>query len=109
MELDWIRRGTHVNAMGSNIASRRELPAELVLRADVVAVDSIEQARMEAGDLILADSWANVVELKDVRTGYDPTRITIFKSIGLGVEDVAAGAFVYEQARQRNVGKQLYS
>ena len=84
--------------MGSNIASRRELPSELVRRADLVAVDSIEQAHIEAGDLILADSWANVVELKDVQRHYDPKRITIFKSMGLGVEDVAAGAFIYERA-----------
>lgn len=109
VELDWIRRGTHINAMGSNVASRRELTADLVRRADVVAVDSVEQANIEAGDLILAASWANVIELKDVRAGYDPARITIFKSIGLGVEDVAAGAFVYEQALKQKLGKSLYS
>jgi len=84
--------------MGSNIASRRELPSELVRRANLVAADSIEQAHIEAGDLILADSWANVVELKDVHQHYDPQQITIFKSLGLGVEDVAAGAFLYERA-----------
>ena len=94
----WIATGTHINAIGSNIANRRELPAELMRRADVVAVDSLEQARIEAGDLILADSWANVVELHTVQKKYDPKRITIFKSVGLGVEDVAAGAFVYERA-----------
>ena len=106
---EWIAMGTHINAMGSNIASRRELPADLVRAAGVVAVDSLEQARIEAGDLILADSWANVVELTDVRPGYDPARITIFKSIGLGVEDVAAGAFVYEQAQRLGIGRPLYS
>jgi alanine dehydrogenase len=109
LEADWIRRGTHINAMGSNVANRRELPADLVRVAEVVAVDSLEQARIEAGDLLLADSWANVVELKDVQPGYDPTRITVFKSIGLGVEDVAAGAFVYEQARKLGLGRSLYS
>ena len=109
VETDWIARGAHVNAMGSNVASRRELPAELVRGAEVVAVDSLEQAKIEAGDLMLANSWANVVELKDVRPGYDPARITIFKSIGLGVEDVAAGGFVYEQARQQGIGRPLYS
>jgi alanine dehydrogenase len=109
LEAEWIARGTHVNAMGSNVASRRELPPDLVRAAGVVAVDSLEQARIEAGDLILADSWANVVELTDVRPGYDPARITIFKSIGLGVEDVAAGAFVYEQAQRLGIGRPLYS
>jgi ornithine cyclodeaminase/alanine dehydrogenase-like protein (mu-crystallin family) len=98
LEDAWIQPGTMINAMGSNIASRRELPAELVRRAGLVAADSIEQAHIEAGDLILADSWANVVELKDVQQHYHPSQITIFKSLGLGVEDVAAGAFLYERA-----------
>jgi alanine dehydrogenase len=97
LEDAWIAPGTMINAMGSNVANRRELPAELVQRADLVAVDSLEQAKIEAGDVILAESWRNVVELKDIPRHYDPSKITIFKSIGLGVEDVAAGAFVYER------------
>jgi len=98
LENEWISDGTMVNAMGSNIANRRELPGDLVKRAGLVAVDSLEQAKIEAGDLILADSWDNVTELKDVQPHYDPHRVTIFKSIGLGIEDVAAAAFVYERA-----------
>jgi alanine dehydrogenase len=94
----WIQEGVHINAMGSNIADRRELPAELVKRAGLVAVDSLEQAKIEAGDLILSDSWTNVLELQAVKKEYKSERITIFKSIGLGVEDVAAGAFIYERA-----------
>ena len=98
VENNWISPGTMVNAMGSNIANRRELPAELVKRASLVAVDSLDQAKIEAGDLILADSWDNVIELKDVKPHYDAQGVTIFKSIGLGIEDVGAGAFVYERA-----------
>jgi alanine dehydrogenase len=97
LENDWVATGTLVNAMGSNVANRRELPADLMQRAGLVAVDSLEQAKIEAGDLILADSWANVVQLQNVKRHYDPSRITIFKSLGLGVEDVAVGAFVYER------------
>ena len=98
LEDDWIAPGTMINAMGSNVATRRELPGELVRRAALVAVDSLEQAKMEAGDLLLADSWANVVELKDVKRHFQPSQITIFKSLGIGVEDVAAGSLVYERA-----------
>src|SRR5262249_29585884 len=61
LDAGWISPGTHINAMGSNQAQRRELPAELVLRADLIAVDSIEQARLESGDLLLAldpSRWA---------------------------------------------------
>ena len=45
-------------------------PGELVRRAALVAVDSLEQAKIEAGDLILADSWANVVELQNVEAHF---------------------------------------
>jgi alanine dehydrogenase len=98
LESKWIQPGTMINAMGSNVANRRELPADLIQRANLIAADSIEQAKIEAGDLLLADHWSNVVELRDVKQHYDPTQITIFKSLGLGVEDVAAGAFLYERA-----------
>lgn len=98
LEDSWIQPGTLINAMGSNISSRRELPGELVRRANLVAVDSLEQAHIEAGDLILADSWDNVRELQDIEEHYNHDEIAIFKSLGLGVEDVAAGAFLYERA-----------
>jgi alanine dehydrogenase len=99
LESAWVEPGAHVNVMGSNQATRREVPSELIGRADLIAVDSIEQAKIEAGDLLLAPvDWSDprIVELKDaVRPKGSP--LTIFKSIGLGVEDVAAAAFVYEQ------------
>jgi ornithine cyclodeaminase/alanine dehydrogenase-like protein (mu-crystallin family) len=109
LEDSWIQPGVHINAMGSNMANRRELPAQLVQRADLVVVDSREQAEVEAGDLILADRWSNVVELAHVAQGFDASKITIFKSIGLGIEDVAAGGYVYEQALAKKVGRPLYS
>jgi alanine dehydrogenase len=110
----WIEPGTHINVMGSNQANRREIPADLVHRADCIAVDSIEQARMEAGDLIMAlkdKDWSSprIVELKDVAAGRVHARtasdqITLFKSIGLAVEDVIAAAFVYERAIAAGLG-----
>ena len=109
LEDAWIEPGVHINAMGSNIANRRELPAELVRRAGLVAVDSMEQAKIEAGDLILAEHWSNAVELKTLHRHYDPARITIFESIGLGLEDVAAGGSVFEEATKRKMGRPLYS
>jgi ornithine cyclodeaminase/alanine dehydrogenase-like protein (mu-crystallin family) len=106
----WIRPGTHVNAMGSNQAQRRELPAELILRADLIAVDSLEQARMESGDLLLAlepDRWGrNIVELKDVTSRPSAKGVTIFKSNGIAAEDVASAGYVYEKALAEGRGKQ---
>ena len=51
---EWVDNGAHVNAAGSNNPQRRELPAELIARASCIAVDSIEQSRIESGDLLLA-------------------------------------------------------
>jgi alanine dehydrogenase len=100
LESRWIADGTHINAMGSNQAQRRELPSDLVARAGLIAVDSIEQAKIEAGDLVLAPvDWADprIVELAKLEARPAGSPLTIFKSLGLGVEDVAAAAFVYEQ------------
>ncbi len=98
---DWIEPGTFIAAMGSNIANRRELPGNLIHNAGLIAVDDMEQARIEAGDLLLAyggtEHWKNVEELQNVTPGYDPSRITIFESLGIAVEDAAAAAYVYER------------
>jgi ornithine cyclodeaminase/alanine dehydrogenase-like protein (mu-crystallin family) len=111
----WVKSGTHINAMGSNNAERRELPVDVIGRASLIVVDSIEQARIESGDLVLAwseEDWKTprLIELKDASGVHrTPGGITIFKSNGLGVEDVAAGAYVYEKAREAGIGRKLYS
>jgi ornithine cyclodeaminase/alanine dehydrogenase-like protein (mu-crystallin family) len=100
---EWITHGecgVHVNAMGSNREQRRELPSRLIARADLIVPDSIEVAKIEAGDLLLAPvDWADrrIVELAKVEHRPDGAPITIFKSCGLGVEDVAAAAYIYER------------
>jgi ornithine cyclodeaminase/alanine dehydrogenase-like protein (mu-crystallin family) len=105
IESGWVRDGAHVNAIGSNRAARREIPGELVHRAGLIAVDSIEQSKIESGDLLLAgapETWGDwpLVELADVATGArgrkSPDAVTIFKSNGLAVEDVAAAGYVFE-------------
>lgn len=100
IESAWVQPGALIIAMGSNQPNRRELPADLVKREGYLVVDSLEQARIEAGDFLMAfnePDWTRVVELKDaVRPA--PGTTTIFKSLGLGVEDVAAAAHVYESA-----------
>jgi ornithine cyclodeaminase/alanine dehydrogenase-like protein (mu-crystallin family) len=99
IEAAWVAPGAHVNAMGSNRADRRELPSELIARADLIAVDSIEQSKIESGDLLLAPvDWQDrcIVELANVDRRPAGASVTIFKSNGLGVEDVAAAAWVYE-------------
>jgi alanine dehydrogenase len=100
IQSEWVAPGAHVNAMGSNQAQRREIPAELVARADLIACDSVEVAKIESGDLLLAKvDWSDprIVDLARVEARPAGNPITIFKSNGLGVEDVAAAAYVYEQ------------
>ena len=104
---EWVADGAHVNAMGSNQAKRREIPDELVRRAGLIVVDSIEQSRLESGDLLLAfgqEDWGRVVELQELVAGR-PGRtradeLTIFKSNGLAIEDVVAAGYVYERAME---------
>ena len=107
LDSDWIAPGVHINAAGSNVANRRELPADLIAQAGLITADSVEQARIEAGDLILAGDWSRVVELRDTPRGHQPGRITIFKSVGLGLEDVACGGWIYEKALQQGLGRQM--
>jgi ornithine cyclodeaminase/alanine dehydrogenase-like protein (mu-crystallin family) len=114
IESEWIEPGAHINAVGSNQARRRELPSELIFRADRIAVDSIEQARMESGDLLLAldeQGWHDpkLVELKTLTAGFErrPADITIFKSNGLAVEDVICAGYVYERALREGRGEKM--
>ena len=113
VESSWVSDGTHINAMGSNQAQRREIPEDLLARASVVVVDSIDQARIEAGDLLMAwneQDWKSprLMELARAKGARkSPDQITLFKSVGLGVEDVAAGGHVYEHAQALAVGRQI--
>jgi ornithine cyclodeaminase/alanine dehydrogenase-like protein (mu-crystallin family) len=112
----WLEPGTHVNGAGGNMILRREVDSETIFRSDRIVVDSIEQAKIEGGELIPTIGhgrrhWDEVVELKDVVNGYggrgSESEITFFKSQGVGLEDVALGAVVYERARDRGIGRQL--
>jgi alanine dehydrogenase len=103
----WLEPDAHINAAGSNQAGRREIPAETVHRAALIAVDSLEQARAEAGDLLLAapaEEWDTLPLAELSRIVADPafTRpagVTMFESLGLAVQDIAAAAVVYERMR----------
>ncbi len=102
-DADWVRAGTHVNAIGAFRPEMVELPSRLFARATLVAVDSRAAALAEAGDLQAAIAAGeltegDVVELGSVAAGYSGARdagaITIFKSVGLAIQDVAAAELV---------------
>lgn len=112
-----VAPGMHINAMGANWPQKRELDAAAVARAQKIVVDSIEQSKMEAGDLIQAfgenqSRWDSVRELAQIVAGKEPGRtaadqITLFKSNGIATWDLAAAARVYEMAVARGMGKQI--
>lgn len=114
---EWLMPGAHVNAAGSNWAMRREVDSATVGRAHSIFADSIDQAKSEAGDLALAVAenvigWHQVQELSSLVSGHATGRtndedITLFKSCGVALEDVAVGSFVYEKARERGMGSEL--
>jgi ornithine cyclodeaminase/alanine dehydrogenase-like protein (mu-crystallin family) len=103
----WLAPGAHVNAMGANAANRRELDPEIVLRASLIATDDKAQAKLEAAEFIdLAQAgrldWEKVVPLHRLAgqpaRPRDPDAITLFKSLGIGLEDLAIASVVYDRA-----------
>ncbi|HEX6984143.1 MAG TPA: ornithine cyclodeaminase family protein [Planctomycetaceae bacterium] len=112
-----IGEGTHLNVIGSNFLRKAEIDVETVRRADIVVCDSVEACRLEAGDFVAAieagvKSWENMQDLAAVATGAATNRarpedVTLFKSVGLAIEDVALGHEVYRRARDAGVGREL--
>jgi ornithine cyclodeaminase/alanine dehydrogenase-like protein (mu-crystallin family) len=103
----WTAPGQCVVAMGSNHASRRELDEAAVRRADLIATDDIDQARIESGELIHAGvDWTRVLPLARARRA-DDRQVTLFKSNGIALEDVAAARVVWEAAAAKGLGRPL--
>jgi ornithine cyclodeaminase/alanine dehydrogenase-like protein (mu-crystallin family) len=112
-----IAAGMHINAIGVNYAHKQELDEAAVKRADLIAVDSIEQSRQEAGDLIMAfgqdeSKWSSVKKLADIVDGKIPGRsneaaITLFKSNGIASWDLAVAVRVWTLAREKGLGRKL--
>jgi len=113
----WLGEGAHVNAVGSSIPTTRELDSETVAAASLF-VDRRESTENESGDYLLALRDGAIApghiraELGDVLVGAAPgrtsdTELTLFKSLGLAVEDLAAAQYVVERARERGVGTEV--
>jgi ornithine cyclodeaminase/alanine dehydrogenase-like protein (mu-crystallin family) len=113
----WLAPGAHINAIGANYEHRRELDTAAVKAASCIAVDDPEQARYEATDLVEpvkegALSWDRVHPLSDIVAGNRKARgsaadITLYKSLGVAIEDVALAARAYEKALAQKAGVEL--
>jgi ornithine cyclodeaminase/alanine dehydrogenase-like protein (mu-crystallin family) len=112
-----LKLGAHVNAAGGNSILRRELDDEAIKRSSFIAVDSLDQAKIEAGEFVTAVekgllTWERVKELRHVVNGEmrgrtNDREITLFKSLGVAIEDVATAAVVYRKAKEQKVGKEF--
>jgi alanine dehydrogenase len=111
---DWLKPGVHINAIGSHRPDLREIDGLTLSKAKVV-VDSREAIMAECGDILLAlkekSVGENVIhaEVGEVLAGTKAGRsnaneITLYKSVGIAIQDVAAAQLVYQKALERNVG-----
>ncbi len=112
-----LRPGTHINAIGSNAPNRQEIDVS-VLQKSRVFVDRLEQVVEEAGDLAIPIKQGNyhIESIKgnlcDVITGRivgraDDSQITMFKSVGIALEDIAVARRAYELALERGLGQEI--
>jgi len=113
----WFAAGTHINGVGSHAPKARELDSLTVQKSRVVC-DLTGACRSEAGDLIIPAeagewSWDKVAgDLGDVVTGKVPGRtsrdqITLFKSVGLAIQDMSAARVVFDEAVKRGIGTEF--
>jgi len=114
LEGEWLSPGTHVNAVGASLASARELNSDAVVRSRLY-VDRRESALAEAGDFLVPRSEGHITdahivgELGELVIGTivgrtNANEITLFKSLGLAVEDVAALRHIYSRAQSTGAG-----
>jgi len=114
VEGGWFKPGTHINGAGAHAPAMRELDADTVLKSKIVC-DSIEACRAEAGDFLIPESegrwsWDRVhgalgdVIGKKVSGRVDDDEITLFKSVGLAIQDISTALAVYKKAEEESVG-----
>lgn len=112
-----LDEGTHLNVIGSNHPSKREIDRTTIKRADVIVCDDITQCKNEAGDFIQpveegVTDWRLMHDLSEIvaerQTGRaTDDQVTLFKSVGLAVEDVAMAAEILELAIEEGLGVDL--
>jgi ornithine cyclodeaminase len=114
---EWVAQGAHINAMGASVPTSRELDTEAVVRSRLY-VDRRESATNEAGEFLFPRREGAITEahiqgeIGEILAGKvkgrgSPDEITLFKSLGLAVEDVASAAFVWRRAIEQGVGLEV--
>lgn len=111
----WISAGCHINAIGSNFLGKAELEVSVLRKCSDVVVDSKDQCRLEAGDFTQAIEdgalhWSDIRELGQIIVGRYAVRkhaqdITLFKSVGIAIEDIVVASKLYQKALAEGVGR----
>jgi ornithine cyclodeaminase/alanine dehydrogenase-like protein (mu-crystallin family) len=113
----WLKAGAHINAIGATTPGRVEIDETAIGRCDVVVVESVAQAKVECGELILAEErgtflWSKAVEMRHLVAGVagrrpSPEAITLFDGLGVALEDMAAAGHVLRKAKEQGMGQEL--
>lgn len=112
---DWWKPGAHINAIGSHAPGVRELDTATIQRSRIIC-DQLEACKAEAGDLQIPVedgdySWSDIAgNLGDVVNGTTPgrtsnTEVTLFKSVGLAIQDISCATLVYNEAQTNKIGQ----
>lgn len=116
---EWLEPGMHVNAVGGADPYVTELDDAAVQRADLIVVDDRAQARIESGELMMTAGrglvlWEQMVELWEIVTGFSvkparqhPEDVTLFKSLGMALWDIAVAKAAYDRAVSEGVGREV--
>jgi alanine dehydrogenase len=112
---DWIKEGTHINAIGADAPGKQELEIEILKKSKIV-VDDLEQA-LHGGEVNVAHSlgiirreniYATLGEIvAGIKKGREGNEITIFDSTGLAIQDLAVAKIVYEKAVKKDLGMKI--
>ena len=117
LDAGWLKPGVHINAVGSHRPDMREMGSDTVTRSTVI-VDSLDAINTECGDILLAVKEGAIApdhvrgEIGEVLAGAKPGRtgddeITMYKSVGIAAQDVAAASLVYRRALERGAGTEV--
>ncbi len=114
---EWLKPGCHINAIGSNWVQRRELDFSTLQRSTVIVTDSLEQAYVEAGDFVIPANEGlfhldSIHELQEIVADEGLQRataeeITLYKGLGIALEDVVTAAYVYDLAKKQGLGEEI--
>lgn len=114
---EWLKPGCHINAIGSNWVQRREIDFSTLHRSILIVTDSLEQAYKEAGDFVIPAEeglfqWERVHELHEIVADEGlqretPEEITLYKGLGIALEDVVTAAHIYALAVKQGVGQEV--